>query len=115
MNMSDYNRATRFYWWTSTTVGALVICYSLAQASRLDSVEIWKLGVLMATVVLVGLYPIQIPGTSSWITSGDVFVFLAGLVWGPAAGTLVAATDAAATSLTTSKRMTVRVGAPTMM
>jgi len=69
----------------------------------------------MATVVLVGLYPIQIPGTSSWITSGDVFVLLAVLVWGPAAGTLVAATDAAATSLRTSKRMTVRVGAPTMM
>ena len=113
--MSDYNRATRFYWWTSTTLGALVIGYSLAQASRFDGLEMAKLGALMATVVLVGLYPIQIPGTSSWITSGDVFVFLAVLVWGPAAATLVAATDAAATSLRTSKRMTVRLGAPTMM
>jgi putative nucleotidyltransferase with HDIG domain len=115
INMSDYSVPARWYWWITAGLGAVVIGYSGIEVSRLSGLEMAKLALLMATVLLVGLYPIHIPGTQSWITPGDVFAFLAVLLWGPPAGTLVATIDAAATSCKTSSRMTSRVGGPAMM
>jgi diguanylate cyclase (GGDEF)-like protein/putative nucleotidyltransferase with HDIG domain len=115
IDMSDYNRAARAYWWTTTLVGALAFGYAVAGVSRLDING--QLGVVafMAVVFLAALRPITIPGTKASITPGDIFVFLSALFWGAPAATLVAATDALVGSWRTSHRWTSRLGGPALM
>src|SRR5262249_10771753 len=114
-DMSDYNRGARRYWWISTMVGACVISYTAVNVLRLGRIELLELGALMAAAFVAGLRPIQIPGTQTSITPGDVFVFLAILLWGAPAATLVATIDAAVTSCRTSRRLTSCLGGPAMI
>ncbi len=115
IDMSDYNRNARAYWWTTTSIGALAFSYAVFGVLRLDINGQLGVAALMAVVFLAGLRPITVPGTKTSITPGDIFVFLTALFWGPAAATLVAATDALAGSCRTSRRWTSRLGGPALM
>ena len=115
IDMSDYNRNARAYWWTTTSVGALAFSYAVFGVLRLDINGQLGVAALMAVVFLAGLRPITIPGTMTSITPGDIFVFLTALFWGAPAATLVAATDALAGSCRTSRRWTSRLGGPALM
>jgi diguanylate cyclase (GGDEF)-like protein/putative nucleotidyltransferase with HDIG domain len=115
IEMSDYNRNARAYWWTTTLVGAAALVCSIAGVRQLSHEGLLKLAVLMAVVFLTGLRPIRIPGTQASITPGDIFIFLTALFLGASAATLVGVTDALAASCRTSRRWTSRLGGPALM
>lgn len=115
IDMSDYGRAPRVYWWTTTLVGALAFAYGLAEVARLDRTAILGVAALTAVVFVAGLRPIRIPGTITSITPGDIFIFLSALFWGAGAATMVAATDAMSASYRTSRRWTSRLCSPALM
>jgi diguanylate cyclase (GGDEF)-like protein/putative nucleotidyltransferase with HDIG domain len=113
--MSDYNRAVRIYWWATAAVGALAVGCAVAGVVRLEMGDLLKVGILMSVVFLAGLRPIRVPSTQSFITPGDVFIFLTALFLGAPAATLVAVTDAFAASCRKSRRWTSRIGGPALM
>jgi diguanylate cyclase (GGDEF)-like protein/putative nucleotidyltransferase with HDIG domain len=115
IQMSDYNRGARIYWWASSLLGALATGYSLAGVLSMDRAEMLAVAAVMVVVCLAGLLPIRIPGTQSVITPVDVFVFLTAVYLGPAAATLVAVTDGFAVSFRKSQRWTSRLGGPALI
>ena len=115
IEMSDYNRSARTYWWATTLVGACALVCAALGVLRLDRNGLLGVVALMAVVFLAGLRPICIPGTQTFITPGDIFIFLTALLLGAPAATLVAVTDAFATSYRKSQRWTSRLGGPAMM
>ena len=115
IDMSDYNFAARSSWWTTTLLGLAAFLYALAGVRSLNTLSLVGIAVLVAAVFLAGLSAITIAGSKTSITSGDVFVFLALLLWGVPAATIVAVTDAFAASFRTSRRWTSRLGSPAIM
>src|SRR5436190_6917072 len=113
--MSDYNRGARAYWWTTTVVGALAICWSIAGLLRLNKNQLLVAGALGMIVYLAGLFPIRVPSTQVSITPNDIFIFLTALWLGTAAATLIASMDAFVASWRTSRRWTSRIGGPALM
>ena len=114
IDWSGYNRGARVYWCVTVTAGALAIGIATVGLSRLDARSLAELVLLAGIVLLAGFHPTRLPGTQTSITPGDVFVFLAALMWGAPAATLVAVTDAIATSIRTSRRWTSRLGSPAL-
>jgi putative nucleotidyltransferase with HDIG domain len=112
LDMSDYNRRARHFWWLVVVVGTCVVAYSGSQAIRLRRFELLELVALVLVVYLAARHPTRIPGTQSWVTPCDLFVFLAALSWGAPAATLVGITDAFVMSSAASKRLTSRLGGP---
>jgi diguanylate cyclase (GGDEF)-like protein/putative nucleotidyltransferase with HDIG domain len=115
IDMSDYNRAVRVYWWATAAAGAVAVGCAVAGVLRLETGELLKVSILMSVVFLAGLRPIRVPSTQSFITPGDVFIFLTALFLGAPAATLVAVTDAFAASCRKSRRWTSRIGGPALM
>src|SRR5215216_6152705 len=98
IDMSDYNRAVRIYWWATAALGVLAVGTAMAGVVQLESGGLLKVIILMSVVLVAGLRPIRVPSTQSFITPGDVFIFLTALFLGAQAATLVAVTDAFAAS-----------------
>ncbi|PYT03940.1 MAG: hypothetical protein DMF60_16850 [Acidobacteria bacterium] len=115
IEMSDYNRGARAYWWTTTVVGALAICWSIAGLLRLNKNQLLAAGALGMIVYMAGLFPIRVPSTQVSITPNDIFIFLTALWLGTAAATLIASMDAFVASWRTSRRWTSRIGGPALM
>jgi len=115
IDMSDYNRGARVYWWLTTLAGGLAVSGAIAGVARLPQVSLLEVIALMAVVYLTGLRPIRLPGTQAIITPGDMFIFLSALVLGAPAATLVAVTDAFSASWRISQRWTSRLGGPALM
>jgi putative nucleotidyltransferase with HDIG domain len=115
IDMSDYNRGARAFWWVTTLAGGLAVGGAVAGVARLPRVGLLEVVALMAVVYLAGLRPIRLPGTQAIITPGDIFIFLSALVLGASAATLVAVTDAFSASCRISQRWTSRLGGPALM
>ncbi len=115
IEMSDYSRGLRTYWWATNLLGALALGYAAAGTASLAGDEILKTVLLMGIVYLAGLYPVRIPGTQTSVTPSDIFIFLAALYLGAHAAVIVAVTDAFAASYRTSRRWTSRLGSPAIM
>jgi diguanylate cyclase (GGDEF)-like protein/putative nucleotidyltransferase with HDIG domain len=110
-----YNRSARAYWWITTLLGALAFSYSAARILQMGAVGQVKVGLLTLLICIAGLRPIRIPGTKTWITPGDIFVYLTALFCGAEAATFVAVIDALVVSWRTSRLWTSRVGGPALM
>lgn len=115
IDMSDYNRGARAYWWATTVAGAIIFICAMAGVLRLDRVSLLEAIALMGIVYLVGLYPIHIPGTQVLITPGDIFIFLTAILINANAVTLIAVIDALSVSCRKSSRWTSRLGGPALM
>jgi diguanylate cyclase (GGDEF)-like protein/putative nucleotidyltransferase with HDIG domain len=115
IDMSDYNRGARAYWWLTTLVGALTVGVAMTGVARMDQVSLLEVIALMLVVYLTGLRPIRVPGTQAIITPGDIFIFLSALILGAPAAILVAVTDAFSASFRISQRWTSRLGGPALM
>jgi diguanylate cyclase (GGDEF)-like protein/putative nucleotidyltransferase with HDIG domain len=115
LDMSDFNRAARVFWWCVTLAGLLVFGYALRSISHLDYLEILKIGAFVLVVLLAGLRPVRVPGTITSFTPGDIFIFLAVLFWGPPAAILIAMPDAMGASFRTSQRWTSRLASPALV
>jgi diguanylate cyclase (GGDEF)-like protein/putative nucleotidyltransferase with HDIG domain len=115
IDMSDYNRGVRVYWWTTTLIGAGAVAFAVADVARLDRGNLLAVTTLMALVFLVGLRPTRVPSTQAAVTPADIFIFLTAIAFGAAAATLVAVTDAFCASCRRSQRWTSRLGGPALM
>jgi diguanylate cyclase (GGDEF)-like protein/PAS domain S-box-containing protein len=115
IDMSDYNRSARGYWWASTLAGAFVSLYSLVKVIQMEPGSLFQILTLIVLIYLVALFPIQVPGTQTFITPGDVFIFLTALFFGPYAATIAAAVDGFVISYRKSQRWTSRLGGPAIM
>lgn len=115
IDMSDYNRAARAYWWATTLAGALALGWAVAELLNLNRSQLLSILALTLIVHLAGLYPIRVPSTQVSITPTDIFVFLAALYFGAGAATVIAVVDALAASYRTSRRWTSRIGGPALM
>src|SRR5882724_8883609 len=114
LDMTDFNRSARIFWWTVTTAGAVIFGFALKSISHFDNLEILKIGAFVLVVMLTGLRPIRVPGTITSFTPGDIFIFLAALFWGPSAAILIAVPDALGASFKTSQRWTSRLASPAL-
>jgi diguanylate cyclase (GGDEF)-like protein/PAS domain S-box-containing protein len=112
INMSDYNRRARVYWWVTTLLGLAVFTYTLPGLVNLGSGVLLKLAVVIVLVYFTGLRPIDVPGTQVSISPCDLFVFLAMLFGGLPAAMLVAISDSFIGSYRVSRRWTSRLGGP---
>ncbi|HEY6333124.1 MAG TPA: HD domain-containing phosphohydrolase [Blastocatellia bacterium] len=112
MDMSDYNPGARYFWWCAVITGGLLIADSVIRILRLGRTSLLELLALVVIVCLAARRPTLIPGTQTWITPSDLFVFVAALVWGAPAATMVAVADAVVVANAASKRMTSRLGGP---
>ncbi|MEW6209033.1 MAG: EAL domain-containing protein [Acidobacteriota bacterium] len=115
IDMTDYNRGARFYWWAAALVGVVVIGFASARTIGLDGSGLLKLAMMIGLVYLAGLYPIRVPDTQVLITPSDIFIFLTAVLLGAEAATVIAVFDAALVSYRHSKRWTSRLGGPAMM
>ena len=115
IEMSDYNRTARAYWWVTTLLGASTVAWALGGLVSFNRGQMLSILALTMIVYIAGLYPIRVPSTQVSITPTDIFVFLTALYFGAAPATLVAVADALAASLRTSRRWTSRIGGPALM
>jgi PAS domain S-box-containing protein len=115
IDMSDYNPGVRLYWWTTVSAGLAVTVWSIDRFVRMDPTAQLIVAALMVLVILSSLKSTYVPGTQVVIAPGDVFVFLAAILHGPAAATLVAVAEALCISFRKSQRWTSRLGGPALM
>ena len=115
IDMSDYNPGVRLYWWTMVSAGLAATVWSIDRFARMDPTAQLIVAALMVLVILSSLKSTYVPGTQVVISPGDVFVFLAAILHGPAAATLVAVAEALCGSFRKSQRWTSRLGGPALM
>jgi diguanylate cyclase (GGDEF)-like protein/putative nucleotidyltransferase with HDIG domain len=115
IDMSDYNRAAKTYWWVMVIAGATVFVWALAHVVNLAPLQWAELAGLLSLVVLASLNPIRIPNTDSSFTVSDTFTFLAVLFLGVSPAILIGCVDSFVSSRRTSTRMASWIGAPAMM
>ncbi|HMG33828.1 MAG TPA: ATP-binding protein [Blastocatellia bacterium] len=115
IDMSDYNRGVRAYWWITLVIGFAVVGWAVDTVARMDASGLVTVVAMMGLVALASIKPTRVPGTQVVITPGDIFVFLAAIVRGPAAATLVAVCESFCVSFRKSQRWTSRLGGPALM
>ena len=115
IDMSDYPRAAKAYWWTMVIAGAAVFGWALQSLGNLTSVQWTEFAGLLVLVILGSSHPIRIPSTKSSFTASDTFTFLTVLFVGVPAAIAVGAVDSFVSSHRTSKRGASWIGAPAMM
>ena len=115
MDMSDYNRQARAFWWLAMLTGICIVGVCSLRVTALDRYQMLALSGMTVVVYVAAKHPTRIPGTQTWISPNDLFVFLAVLVWGAPAATILAVTDALAISRAASKRLTSWLGGPAII
>ena len=115
IDMDDYTRAARVYWWTVVAAGAACFAWALAGISEADPTTQVQVAMVATVAALVGLFPVRIFGTKMSISGGEIFIFLALLVYGPHAAVIAATFEGAIAAWRTSRRWTSRIGAPAML
>ncbi|HST51878.1 MAG TPA: diguanylate cyclase [Pyrinomonadaceae bacterium] len=115
MNMSDYSRAAKAYWFAVVSAGACVFVWGLWSCLSFGAAQWAQLLVLASLVVISGIVPVRIPGTKASMTAGDCFIFLGAIFLGVPAAIVLGALDLFTSSLKTSSRATSWVAAPACM
>lgn len=115
IEMSDYNRATKFYWSVMVAAGALTCAWGCSQILSFTSLQWAQFLALLGLVFLSSSYPIRIPTTDASVTIGDTFIFLSVMFLGVPAAIVLGVVDSFIGSKQTSKRATSIIGSPAMM
>src|SRR6185503_16566336 len=115
LDMSDFNRAARTFWYVMGVVGLAVFAWAVLNMNGLSAIEWAEFAGLLSLVVLAGSNPIRIPNTKSSFTAGDTFTFLAILFLGVPSAILIGIADSFVSSRRTSQRRASWIGAPAMM
>ena len=114
IDMHDYGKAARAYWWTVTLLGLAALAYSLTQLAGFDAARLGYVALGTAVAAIVGLFPVRMPGSKTAVAGGEIFIFLMLLLHGVHAAVLAAAVEGAVGSWRSSRRLTSRVGTPAM-
>lgn len=112
--MNDYNTYARAYWWTIAGVGFVLLVHALFQVAALPFQSLMQIALAVAFAAAVAFFPVKIPGTKLSIAGGEIFIFLALLLFGVEAAALAAAVEGIIAALRTSKRWTSWFGTPAM-
>src|SRR6266446_5997372 len=115
IEMSDYNRAAKTYWFVMVAAGAMLFVWAAQRCLAFSTIQWATFGGLLLLVMVAGANPISIPNTTSSFTAGDVFTFLSVLFLGVPSAILVGVADAFVSSRRTSKRLASWIAAPSMM
>lgn len=110
--MPDYNRGAAVYWWALILAGASVLAVAVGDASLRPAPELVQVAAVCVASMLVGAFPVPLPGTKSSFSAAEIFIFLALLYVGLDAACLAAAAEAFVASARTSKRWTSRLVSP---
>src|SRR5260370_939498 len=105
IEMSDYNRAAKTYWFVMVAAGATLVVWAAQRFLAFSPAQWATFGGLLLLVIVAGANPIRIPNTTSSFAAGDVFTFLGVLFLGVPAAILVGVADAYVSSRRTSKRL----------
>ncbi|MEQ1516379.1 MAG: diguanylate cyclase, partial [Usitatibacteraceae bacterium] len=112
--MHDYNLSARVYWWTIAAIGAALLVNSLYAIWQMPPASMLQVALAIAFVATVAFFPVKIPGTKLSIAGGEIFIFLALLLFGAEAAAAAAALEGVIASVRTSKRWTSWLGTPAM-
>ena len=115
IDMRDYAPAARRFWWACVVAGFAILGWAIGRAASLEAAAQMQILALAAVAAVVGLFPVRIPGTKMSVAGGEIFIFLALVLHGPAAAILVCAVEGAIASWRTSRRWTSRIGTPAMV
>ena len=95
--LSRLSRRGQAYIFGVSAIGLTVAVYSWAQLF-VQAVD-WQWLILAALTLLTGNFTVRIPGIPALLSVSDTFVFASVLLFGPAAGTIIALLDALIISL----------------
>jgi hypothetical protein len=74
-----------------TALGAVILCVSLFNLWSTPNVTEWFALALVA--IVMGRFPLRIPGSNAWFSVSDTFFITSALMFGPAPATLTMAVD----------------------
>jgi len=112
--MNGYNNSARAYWWIIAIVGFGLLVNALIFVAALPTASIVQIVLVAAFVCAVAFFPVKIPGTTLSFAAGEIFIFLALLIFGVEAAAIAAALESAVGAVRTSKRWTSWFGSPAM-
>ena len=114
IDMQDYSPAARRYWWIVMFLGVWALVYAVSKVGQLEGVQLLQVLMGALVAVVVGFFPVLIPGAKTAIAGGEIFIFLVLLIYGAPAAVLAAAVEGTVASWRSSKRWTSRIGTPAM-
>lgn len=112
--MHDYNSNARAYWWILAVIGYGLLANALLSIAALPVATVFQIALITAFVCVVAFFPVKIPGTTLSFASGEIFIFLALMLYGVEAAAIAAATEGALGAVRGSKRWTSWFGSPAM-
>lgn len=112
--MHDYSRKAQLYWWIVAVLGFGLLAYALVRMAALPVSTLAQLGLICAFVCAGAFFPVRMPGSTQSYAAGEIYIFLALLVFGIEAAAIVAALEGAIGALRSSKRWTSWLGTPAM-
>lgn len=115
IEMSDYNRAAKGYWFAVVALGAITLLWALLQCAAFTLVEWGHFLALLSLVVIASTHPIRIPNTQTSFTATDAFTFLGIIFLGVPAGIILGVADLLTGALRTSRRATSWLISPATM
>ena len=115
IEMSDFSRAARVYWFALVAAGAVIFAWAVSRSLSFSPEQGLQFLALASFVVLSTFLRIRLPGTSACITAGDAFIFLGAILLGPPAAVLLGFIDSIINSLRTHKRATTWLASPATM
>jgi diguanylate cyclase (GGDEF)-like protein/PAS domain S-box-containing protein len=111
--MADWNPSAKAYWWTTTTLGVIVIVLAIRSVAALPPASVGQVVLGVAMAGLAGMFPTAPRGKVAF-TGGEIFIFLVLLMNGPAAAALAAAAEAGVGTFRSTSRLASRICAPAM-
>ncbi|MBL0124653.1 MAG: response regulator [Betaproteobacteria bacterium] len=112
--MRDYNVSTRAYWWIVAGIGYALLAHALLLVAAMPAAAMVQIALAAAFVGAVAFFPVRIPGTKLSVAGGEIFIFLALLLFGVEAAIVAAALEGAIGAVRTSRRWTSWFGTPAM-
>jgi diguanylate cyclase (GGDEF)-like protein len=111
--LPDYNAKAEAFWWATVGAGAATLVWAGAQTLRtLSGPEALHAATGIAMAMLVGFFPLRVPGTRHAFAAGEIFVFTLLLLYGPAVAVLGCAAEAAVGAFRSSPRWSSRLFSP---
>ena len=115
IDLSDYNHASRRYWYAMVIAGTLASAWAGYRCLSFTATQWAEFIGLLVCAIIASWRPIRIPNAKASVTAGDAFTFLSLLFLGVPAAVLIGTVDSFISSRRTSKRATSWIIAPGMM
>jgi signal transduction histidine kinase len=112
LDMRDYPPVARAAWFIIAIIGYGVLSLALVDVVGLPRATQGMVWLVAAAAALVGFFPVRVPGTKVAFAAGEIFIFLALLLYGPSAAIVAAAFEGFVASYRISKRWTSRLLTP---